>query len=961
MTGFFTSFSYLCEKDRKMRLRIIKNRPRFLPGGDIQDINQTSDVSSNPYTSVVGMDGMFKPAYMDEEESTIEGDLLNQHKGDFLLPNMSNNDYSNDVTPPTTMSQMDVQNVNSWAASKPVEKYTNSVDNNTAEPKKSQDGNPLEPMTIPYFAPDLAGRAKMIGRGIGAIKFGKENDSKTMKTLGGIETGLSALSFGMGAAREIMGGMSEINAQVKDEQAAREKLAKERRNQFIKYEQEGGDVNLGNGQRLDTSDMTGEYIYPLPKSMEDNANVEIEKGEYAILPDVTGPMEAKGEKHENGGTPVNLPEAHIVSDYRKITDDFATYVRDNYGIKATSKDSYAMLLDRYKKKIGLSEKYEDQKKVYERLKKNEKVKDDNTSELNKSILSKYISENQEEIDALEENFRSFADLVYRKQEESKRNEEMDDFFREGGPVDIKSVRKQAKTFGISEDKAKGWIYDEYVKQRRKMAVGGPTKERTEELRKLKDVLLKQFGRQLNMSVVDVADREKILNPDSNVNWSQGLQHKSDFGYGRLNEKARENLLDVNRWGNRFMKDGELDVEGFQTGYNKQLNDLWSLAEVGAISNADDAKQFRKNYGFWGEDSEAYDQPNDSAYESRSVDNKFGQTTATRSYYALDVVTPEQKKLLNEKGIRNYVDLFGDKAEDAKKILGSDYDKFTAIRDSGIANDMDFILGENKPQEKAPSAEYNPMPIPKEPVRKLEGMPEYNIPETKSPQTDGMDGAGATRPAGRAGSNSFGAIFPEVFRPIDSGIIVEGMERHQAPRVDPVLQSADQYINELNRATASQLDAIGDVPDSQRAAIMANMNAIAGSNIAKYIHQVNLDNARQINEADRFNETAYVQMDDKNIAERQRYEAGVLKAMAIRDENLARYYDSINSEIQSKFNVQTSLNTISSIAPNLRLLPNGTLAYVQGNEDVINTGDYSTRLLQKMNEEAEAKSKKGGSK
>ena len=32
--------------------------------------------------------------------------------------------------------------------------------------------------------------------------------------------------------------------------------------------------------------------------------------------------------------------------------------------------------------------------------------------------------------------------------------------------------------------------------------------------------MKQFGRALNMSIVDVADREQILNPDSGVNSNQ---------------------------------------------------------------------------------------------------------------------------------------------------------------------------------------------------------------------------------------------------------------------------------------------------------------------------------------------------------------------------------------------------------------------------------------------------------
>ena len=206
------------------------------------------------------------------------------------------------------------------------------------------------------------------------------------------------------------------------------------------------------------------------------------------------------------------------------------------------------------------------------------------------------------------------------------------------------------------------------------------------------------------------------------------------------------------------------------------------------------------------------------------------------------------------------------------------------------------------------------------------------------------------PKGQGRPAAFGPIFPEMLRTLDTGLEIEGLERHQAPRIDPVLQSADQYINELNRATSAQLDAVGDVPDSQRSAILANMNAIAGSNIAKYINEVNFNNARQINEADRFNEMAYVQTDDKNIAERQRYESGLLKAMAIRDENLARYYDSINSEIQNKFNVRTSLNTIASIAPNMRMLPSGQIIYVQGNQDVMNMGDYSTPYLRSLNEE-----------
>lgn len=927
-----------------MRLRIIKNRPIFAPGGSVQDVTQQADTTSNPY---INMDMSNVPGMIEINED------INKMEAGF--DNIVGPDYSTIKLQEPSMPTMNVNNnVTVDPSSMPKGTVVDVNDANNEKDKRSQDGNPLDPMTMPYYSPDLGGRAQMFGASLGRIRAGNKVGANVA------QAALSGVSLGLGLTRNIMGASSAAYAASRDEQAAREKLAKERRQQFIKWEREGGGVNLGNGQKMDTSDMTGEYIYPLPKSMDDNANVEIEKGEYVLTPDSVGPMEAKGNRHEDGGTPVDLPEAHIISDYRTIDDDFASYIRENYGIKATSKDTYATLLDRYKKKIGLADKYEDQERVYKRLEKNEDVKDKNTSNLNASILSKYVNENQKEIDDLETQFRSFAEIVYGKQEESKRNEKMDAFFRDGGVVDLNQVKKQAKAFNIAESDAKNWIYDEYVKQTRKMAEGGPTQKELEELRKnaigYNKLINQLFGRTLNMTVSDVSGREQILNPDSSVNANQNLQHRSNLGYGRVNDKAVSNLLDVNRWANKYNTDGDFDTEGFQKGYNRQLNALWALADVGAITNADAAKKFRNEYGFWGQDAGSYG--GNRAYNSFAVDDKFGQTTATRSYYGLDVVSAEQKRLLNEKGIKNYVDLFGDKSDAAKKILGSDYNKFVALKDSGLMPDIDFILEAvnpaSRPIEAEPVGTGAKSPNPGSPGRievKKENPVVNTTVETEAEEEDDTNGRKGVNPV------LSGPIFPEMLRMFDTGLEIEGLERHQAPRIDPVLQSADQYINELNRATSAQLDAVGDVPDSQRAAILANMNAIAGSNIAKYVNEVNFNNARQINEADRFNEMAYVQTDDKNIAERQRYESGLLKAMAIRDENLARYYDSINSEIQNKFNVRTSLNTIASIAPNMRMLPSGQIIYVQGNQDVMNMGDYSTPYLKSLEDDEEDKYKK----
>ena len=970
------------------RYQIIRKRPKFQSGSEVQSLNGDVQLFSNPNSYVPHYQERYDNMFNDVDVNEISPTSLASYENPYSqIANNSFNEYSENVVKSSwdtlgmaeqafATGQVPMGNIPEMSQSTfesmniPVDIVSMGRIPQQTQPqeKRSQDGNVLDPMSMPYYSADLGSRASLLGRSIGRIGVAGDmwrnakdsNDRMLAGTARGanIAQGVFAgLSLGTGLAREIAGAASAERARQKDLMGYREQLQNERKRSFIRYKEGGGPkTNIGNGETFDTSSLTGEYIYPLPKSMEGSANVEIEKGEYATRPDVVGPMEALGERHEKGGTPVSLPEgSHIVSDYRKITPEFATHIRDMYGIKVTPKNTYADVLDKYKNKIGLKELYDDQEKVLKRLEKNEAVKDKNTSDLNKSILSKYISENQSKIDDLEEDFRKFTDMVYKAQEDSKKNEKIEEFFRNGGHISLSKIRSTAKQAGITEAEAKEIIYDEYVRQRRKMAEGGPTKEQMDNAMQQAKLLNDIFGRALNFGIVDVSGRNQILNPDSNVNANQELQSKgTSFSYGRATPESVGNLIDVNRWARGFSSGNDFDTEGFQTGYNRQLNMLWALANAGGIRNSDAAKDFRSQYGFWGQTMVRPDGTHDpnQAFNSFSVDDKYGQTTATRSFYSLDVLTPEQKKLLNEKDIKNYVDLFGEKSEEAKKILGSDYDKFKKMYDSGSFNGIDFVLGEIVPP-KAPDIIETPE------IEVEDFNPEINPAEIRvtTPKGNATDPEKSGRTSsGRKGWGAAGLMFPEVLRPMSSGLVFEGLERHQAPRVSPVLESADQYINEMNRVVSSQMDALKDVPDSQRAAILANMQAIASTNAGRYINQVNLNNARQINEADRFNEMAYVQTDDKNIAERQRYEAGILKAMAIDEENRARYWDSVNDEVQKKFNVATSLNTIQSIAPDLRMLPNGQIIY-SSNRDPLSPGDWSTPTLADMEEYYKSKNKK----
>lgn len=45
---------------------------------------------------------------------------------------------------------------------------------NQSNEKRSQDRNPLDPMTAPYYSPDLGGRAQMFGTSLGRIRAGNK-------------------------------------------------------------------------------------------------------------------------------------------------------------------------------------------------------------------------------------------------------------------------------------------------------------------------------------------------------------------------------------------------------------------------------------------------------------------------------------------------------------------------------------------------------------------------------------------------------------------------------------------------------------------------------------------------------------------------------------------------------------------------------------------------------------------
>lgn len=759
--------------------------------------------------------------------------------------------------------------------------------------------------TIPYYgADDIGSRFTQMGRGIGRMRSEGYGDLSTgVKTANVVGTVMSGIGGVLGLARNVFSGMASEQGTRTNIRLAQEREARQRRQSQMRYK-DGGGVYLGPNNRFDSGSLTGEYLYPLPKSMEDQANVEVEKGEYVEQPG-EAPMEAMGQKHADGGTPVSLEEGtKVITDDTTIESDFAKYIRDTYGIKATPKDTYATLMDRYKAKIGLKSAYDDQKKALDKLKKNDKIDDENTRRLNASVLSKAINDSNETVNGLEGRFTDFANVIYKEQEDRKMKKDEDTYFAKGGEID-NIISRSMKEYGLTEDdvaEAKKELLKKVAGIRQKMEKGGSS----------------LFDYLLTFRPVE----NKYNNKDNTFGYQRQGQ---DGSYGGINADER---LEYYKTFMPLAYDAYMSAPKATAA--KALQDAiynttggWmglATAENPIIANAEALRDYTTLVSFGGEDSQGnYPEDKKAAYHDRMRDNKFGQYSSSRPMIGLDVVTEDQHKALNDAGITHFSQLFSDKNKDiVNKILGEDMLKMQALRSMKGMEGLDFILD---PHKVAPG----PMNIGdvEDPDVKLD-MPEL-IDASTLPKTNTNTNTGKSD-NNRGGRNIVGGglDFPEVFRMTPGSVTTEGLERHYAPTVDPVLRSADQYMVEANRAFQSQLDQMGNVPDSQRGALSSNLQAIMSSNIGRYINEVEQGNVAQRTWADNVNSQSWANTYDKNIAQRQAYQQRILQGLAINDENWARYFDSVNDEIQQKWNTATTMNTLRSIFGDVKIGPNGQL-------------------------------------
>ena len=134
--------------------------------------------------------------------------------------------------------------------------------------------------------------------------------------------------------------------------------------------------------------LTGHFAVDMGEITPDAINSEIEDKEWMMYPD--GKIQkGHGETHEKGGIEVSIPDGtKIITDSIEVGAKNVKLLDKKYELKVSAKDTFATVLEKYSKKIGLNKVVKEQADYFAELKKQESNKlDESTKLINNEFLS----------------------------------------------------------------------------------------------------------------------------------------------------------------------------------------------------------------------------------------------------------------------------------------------------------------------------------------------------------------------------------------------------------------------------------------------------------------------------------------------------------------------------------------------------------------------------------------------
>ena len=640
--------------------------------------------------------------------------------------------------------------------------------------------------------------------------------------------------------------------------------------------------------------LTGEYITGLPENREQNANAEVEKGEYIQHPN-TDVQKVVGKTHESGGEKVNLESGtRVISDNLKIGGDLSKMLRKEYDIKTKAKDTYARTIDKYTKKIGLSALNDEQEALFKKLEQEEDTKDEATANLNRQFLSERIREIEKEKSPLLAQRKDFVEFIFDKQESNKTAEEKLPEFKDGGTFSSSKFRKLCKKHGISEKEGmklmKSFKYGGTKKKKRKYQLGGFTFQQnsfnTDDLSPRQQQSFTNFG---------------FPRTSGNVNSPEALNERV-LELIRLNPVLAAEIFGSPDSG---LNIDEQSIRSFQEGFNTNAQ-----AIVDFIANSDAFTDEEKTNIASSVGNEIFKE--DGAKEARAFDGILGNFTSSRPGFQFNAVTPEDRQKLNKSGVTSYKQLLTPDGKINPDLGLSNTSLEGLKRFENFSGD--FLIGEI--EESAPVVQAAaPIATPAEPAKKA-------TPENPDPNAGINNLANPSRPRQSQGI----PFLPDQSKAPPTGLIPHLKIERQFERLDPVAITNEDNLKSIFRQQDFAAEQLEGLPDSQRRSVLASMVANSQEVANQSVTQTNIANAQNFQQTEQFNINQSNNEENARASDLLNFETRQLTALAKTQADLDNFLDFNQRGRFGNFQTASTANLLNGIYENFNVSPFGSVQF-----------------------------------
>jgi hypothetical protein len=716
---------------------------------------------------------------------------------------------------------------------------------------------------------NLEGAMFQLGR---SLNFNSEKFAPEYQGLakaGNITAGLGALGkVILGSVRNVNAGMGYQN-RLQNFKEWYDKKESERAKGHYQTAEDGGLIYLSKGGEVPKEKlMSGDYTTGVGPRMP--ANAEVEHGEYLQHNDGSV-QKVLGKTHEEGGEPMMLDAGtRVVSDNLKIGKELSKEVNEFFGLKSKPTDTYATIIDRYKKKNDIDDVEKREQEVLKKVEKNENVKNATAKTLNSEYLNEQLHQIQDEKLGLQEKLSQFTDFVFKAQQEAKGEPveaqvppeqtqpspeeiemlqqqaamqqgadsvaQQEGVMRDGGIFEDERFKELLKNTDLDEERARQ-LYEIYQnggyaglpifadgggKPKRDTEYFSPTKI-LEEAQSSPEAAAywANFFRYTNVNKYALIDRDRQhFNKDSGVygGIEESYQDRLKWYYDNDNDMRKY----IEKTDKGFALKKGYTVLNFQRAYQEKLEKQAKRLQSKGYFKDKEVEDVMKYLAFM-----------DKQDTARGFDGKMGDFTSSRSFLAIPILKDENElKIASENGINSLKQLVEREADLEK--LGISKESLQRAKDELQENgDLDLGLTYLDPVTGEPAPPAEP-----EPPTKEKGKPVTfdDDPEKRR----------------RAIGSLSGLLFPDQTPLTPDGVTAHLMVDRNYERLDPIKVSYEPQMVESQRVYNAAADNIASLPETQRAAVLANMMASTQQGLNNVIGQTALANQQNEMQTEQFN-------------------------------------------------------------------------------------------------------------